>query len=278
MVVTLGPGKFYGSSLPRPRIYNDVKFNEERVDPPVPVLDPLLSWANEAHWSMGGLSFKRLRLQGKIEGNVQKLKKEKEKEKIEKNSNQRLAPISESKKQSSTNGGSKGKERGNREDSPQPPPISKKAQRRSMLVDGDNNDVAGEERENVRRKRRRLVRKLGDDFEMVATQNGVSQEGRSEGVASRTRSRRSMVLAEEDEEPEDGVSVGNLVMGVTLRKSVKEKRSVSPKRVSKKNGEKGSASPSNGTRSSPRLKCVKSIQACPQPRLKPKPADLGLTG
>ena len=62
------PAKFYGSSLPRPRIYTDVKFNEERVDPPVPVLDPLLAWANEAHWSMGGLSFKRLRLQGRIEG------------------------------------------------------------------------------------------------------------------------------------------------------------------------------------------------------------------
>lgn len=258
MVVTLGPGKFYGSSLPRPRIYNDVKFNEERVDPPVPVLAPLLSWANEAHWSMGGLSFKRLRFQGKIEGNVQKLKKEKEK--IEKNSNQRLAPVSESKKQSSTNGGSKGKERGNREDSPPPAPISKKARRRSMLVDGDNDDVAGEERENIRRKVRRLVRKLGDDFKMVATQNGVSQEGRSEGVASRTRSRRSMVLSEEDEEPEDGEDSksGKSGNGSKAEKISERKRSVSPKRVRKKNGEKGSASPSNRTRSSPRLKCVKS--------------------
>lgn len=258
MVVALGPGKFYGSSLPRPRIYNDVKFNEQRVDPPVPVLDPLLSWANEAHWSMGGLSFKRLRLQGKIEGNVQKLKKEKEK--IEKNSNQRLTPISESKKQSSTNGGSKGKKRGNREDSPPPAPISKKAQRRSILADEDDDDVAGEERESVRRKRRRLVRKLGDDFEMVATQNGVSQEGRSEGVASRTRSRRSLVLAEEGEDPEDGEksASGKSGNGSKAEKISERKGSVSPKRVSKKNGEKGSASPSNGTRSSPRLQHVKS--------------------
>nr|XP_011466901.1 PREDICTED: uncharacterized protein LOC105352208 [Fragaria vesca subsp. vesca] len=73
------PAKFYGSSLPRPRIYTDVKFNEERVDPPVPVLDPLLAWANEAHWSMGGLSFKRLRFQGRIEGNVGKLRAERHK-------------------------------------------------------------------------------------------------------------------------------------------------------------------------------------------------------
>jgi len=256
MVVALGPGKFYGSSLPRPRIYNDVKFNDERVDPPVPVLDPLLSWANEAHWSMGGLSFKRLRLQGKIEGNVQKLKKEKEK--IEKNSNQSLTPMSDSKKKSSTNGGNKGKKRGNREESPPPAPISKKAQRRSMLVDEDDNDDddAGKESENegIRRKRRRLVRKLGDDFEMVATENGISQGGRSEGVASRTRSRRSIVLAE-DEESEDGEKTesGKYGNGSKAEKISERKGSVSPKSVTEKNGEKDSAS-SNGTRSSPRLK------------------------
>ncbi|CAI9783679.1 unnamed protein product [Fraxinus pennsylvanica] len=69
MVVALGPGKFYGSSLPRPRFYTDVKLNDERVDPPPSVMDPLMSWADEAHWSMGGLSFKRYRLQGRIEGN-----------------------------------------------------------------------------------------------------------------------------------------------------------------------------------------------------------------
>ncbi|KAJ6763857.1 hypothetical protein OIU79_024406 [Salix purpurea] len=52
-----------GSTLPRPRIYTDVKHSVERVDPPVPVMDPFLSWANEAHWSMGGLNFNRLRYQ-----------------------------------------------------------------------------------------------------------------------------------------------------------------------------------------------------------------------
>ncbi|XP_020573759.1 uncharacterized protein LOC110020114 [Phalaenopsis equestris] len=74
MVVALGPGKFYGSSLPRPRFFVDVNLNDERVDPPVPFLDPLLSWANEAHWSMGGLSFQRHRLQGSIKGSIEKLR------------------------------------------------------------------------------------------------------------------------------------------------------------------------------------------------------------
>ncbi|KAL5981778.1 hypothetical protein ACLOJK_015842 [Asimina triloba] len=74
MVVAVKPGRFYGSSLPRPRIYTDVKLNKERVDPPMSVLEPFLSWANDAHWSMGGLSFKRHRLQGRIEGRIQKLR------------------------------------------------------------------------------------------------------------------------------------------------------------------------------------------------------------
>ncbi|KAJ8636052.1 hypothetical protein MRB53_010319 [Persea americana] len=78
MVVALGPGKFYGRSLPRPRYYTDVKFNEERVDPPLLVFEPFLFWANDAHWSMGGLSFQRHRLQGKIEGNINKLRAQRE--------------------------------------------------------------------------------------------------------------------------------------------------------------------------------------------------------
>ncbi|KAF0902449.1 hypothetical protein E2562_016276 [Oryza meyeriana var. granulata] len=71
MVVALGPGRFYGSSLPRPRFFA----GGDRVDPPVPVTDPLLAWAHEAHWSMGGLSSKRLRLQGRIEGSIDKLRR-----------------------------------------------------------------------------------------------------------------------------------------------------------------------------------------------------------
>ncbi|XP_059282192.1 uncharacterized protein LOC132035998 [Lycium ferocissimum] len=75
VVVSLKPVKFYGSSLPRPRFY---KPNSERVDPPVSILDPLMSWAEEAHWSMGGVSFTRHRLQGRIEGNIEKLRAERE--------------------------------------------------------------------------------------------------------------------------------------------------------------------------------------------------------
>ena len=70
MVVALGPGRFYGSGLPRPRF-----FPGDRVDPPVSVTDPLLAWAQEAHWSMGGLGVKRLRLQGRIEGSIDKLRR-----------------------------------------------------------------------------------------------------------------------------------------------------------------------------------------------------------
>ncbi|XP_047060470.1 60S ribosomal protein L22-like [Lolium rigidum] len=70
MVVALGLGRFYGSGLPRPRV-----FPGDRVDPPAPVTDALLCWAREAHWSMGGLGAKRLRLQGRIEGNLVKLRR-----------------------------------------------------------------------------------------------------------------------------------------------------------------------------------------------------------
>ncbi|XP_047949380.1 uncharacterized protein LOC125195246 [Salvia hispanica] len=70
MVAALGLGKFYGGSLPRPRFYS----GGERIDPPVPVMDPLIAWAEEAHWSMGGVSTTRRRFQGRIEGNVDKLR------------------------------------------------------------------------------------------------------------------------------------------------------------------------------------------------------------
>lgn len=75
MVVALQPGKFYGSSLPRPRFH---KPNEDRVDPPLSVLHPFMSWAEKAHWSMGGVSLTRHRLQGRIEGNIEKLRAENE--------------------------------------------------------------------------------------------------------------------------------------------------------------------------------------------------------
>ncbi|KAG8094079.1 hypothetical protein GUJ93_ZPchr0012g20968 [Zizania palustris] len=71
MVVALGVGQFYGGGLPRPRFFSG---GGDRVDPPAPVSAPLLDWAHEAHWSMGGLSYTRLRLQGRIEGSIDKLR------------------------------------------------------------------------------------------------------------------------------------------------------------------------------------------------------------
>lgn len=235
-----------------------MKFNDERVDPPVSVLDPLMSWAHEAHWSMGGLSLNRPRLQGKIEGNVQKLRKEREKSLKKKIQN--ATPIS----QSLMNVGNGGKKGGIRVDSPPPAPISKKRTRRSKLVEeeeeDDEEEIVMESRKEVKtsggtKKRRRLVRKLGDDFELVASENqksgrsplkDLSNGGVSEGgVALRTRSRRSMVLMEEEEESDNGGKKSD-----TNKTSVQNGRAEKIKE--KKIGGKGAIS-TNGSRSSPRL-------------------------
>ncbi|KAG6555907.1 hypothetical protein Mapa_002549 [Marchantia paleacea] len=77
-MLPLKPIRFYGSALPRPRIHEDVKHSDSRVDPPLGINDSLLRWAANAHWSMGGTSFKRHRMQGKIEGRLKKLRDEKE--------------------------------------------------------------------------------------------------------------------------------------------------------------------------------------------------------
>ncbi|KAJ0054014.1 hypothetical protein Pint_02252 [Pistacia integerrima] len=135
MVVPLGPGKFYGSSLPRPRIYTDTKFYSERVD-------PLLSWANEAHWSMGGLSFKRLRLQGRIEGSVSKLRKEREKNDSGTNNKKRAASVS-----------------------PPPAPVAVKKRRFLALSDEEEEE---EVHEVVEKKKGSYRRKLMKDFDRVA--------------------------------------------------------------------------------------------------------------
>ncbi|KAK8613340.1 hypothetical protein V6N13_101105 [Hibiscus sabdariffa] len=162
MVVPLGPGKFYGSSLPRPRIYTDTKFNSERIDPPVSVLDPLLSWADEAHWSMGGLSFKRLRLQGRIEGNVKRLKAQREKLL---NDTPERSPKSR---------------RDAADDDVSPPPAPVAVKRRFLDLN-DDDDVESENegdeplarREKKRVLRNGAVRKLGDEFELVAKNVGL---------------------------------------------------------------------------------------------------------
>ncbi|XP_054790607.1 uncharacterized protein LOC129296035 [Prosopis cineraria] len=133
MVVSLGPGKFYGTSLPRPRIYNDVKFNDHRVDPPVPVADPFMSWANEAHWSMGGLSLKRLRLQGKIEGNVNKLRAEREKLFKKLNRSPVAASIPFGPKSENVVGGKRASPV-----SPPPAPVPAKRRRFLAMIEEDN--------------------------------------------------------------------------------------------------------------------------------------------
>ncbi|KAL3839513.1 hypothetical protein ACJIZ3_024104 [Penstemon smallii] len=177
MVFALGPGKFYGSSLPRPRFYTEVKFNDERVDPPLPVMDPLVNWANEAHWSMGGLSFTRHRLQGRIEGNVEKLRAQLEEEDLKKTQKQEK-PVK---------GSGKDKKTSRISDTPSPPPAPVAIKRRRVvgLVDDDD------ESEELGAKRF-LVRKLGDDFEKesgMAVEKGSSESGDA-AVAARTRSKR----------------------------------------------------------------------------------------
>jgi hypothetical protein len=124
MVFPLKLTKFYGSSLPRPRIYVNPDGNE-RIDPPISVTDPLMSWAQEAHWSMGGLSFKRLRLMGKIEGNVGKLRHQREKEFKAQAHNK--SPISDLRRSKISSSPSCSK-------SPSPPPAPIASKRRRLVT------------------------------------------------------------------------------------------------------------------------------------------------
>lgn len=182
MVVALGPGKFYGSSLPRPRIYTDVKLNDERIDPPVPVLDPLMSWAEEARWSMGGLNSTRLRLQGRIEGSVIKLRAERERSIVKRNMQSEINQISNkpSKRSSPLPLPSL---------SPSPPPAPLAIKRRRRILVGEDEESEGGERESVKRG---PARNLWDDFDRVAEESGLKREiDRSEGVATRSRSQIS---------------------------------------------------------------------------------------
>ncbi|CAH9074833.1 unnamed protein product [Cuscuta epithymum] len=162
VVRTLGPGKFYGKSLPRPRIYEEVKLNDRRVDPPVPVFDALMSWAEEAHWSMGGLSFKRHRLQGRIEGNISKLREAAEEEKVH--------------------------HRNKSSPSPPPAPLALKRKRRLICEAQDDDDADDES------SRGRLpVRKLGDDFDRIAQQSDArtrAQKAADMGIEKGGKKRR----------------------------------------------------------------------------------------
>nr|GEX26242.1 hypothetical protein CTI12_AA203680 [Tanacetum cinerariifolium] len=183
MVIALGPGKFYGSSLPRPRIYTDIKYNTDRVDPPVSVLDPLMSWAEEAHWSMGGLSFNRHRLQGRIEGDIEKIRNH-----IETSIKKREESLSPKFKKFKIWGSKTAKKGGKSPSSPAvpPAPIANKRKRRFVgLVDEDDDDVAG-----GGNGKKWPVRKLSDEFDRVATKKGETE---GEGFAGRTRGRNVAV-------------------------------------------------------------------------------------
>ncbi|KAI7994946.1 hypothetical protein LOK49_LG11G01631 [Camellia lanceoleosa] len=226
MVATQGPEKFYGSSLPKPRIYTDIKFNDEWVDPSFSVTDPLMAWADEAHWSMGGLSFN-----------------------------------------------DSDDDEDNKDSSPLPPPASMTTKwwRQFMAVIeeedvcedvdlGLNNLKGGEngaEGDEVGvRKMRTLARKLGDDFDRVATESGLekskgslvkSLSNGSETVALQTQSRRI-------EESDGGDEVVKVVKYVkkTNSKGRKLKR-VGEKEKAKSVAESGSSTPAGKTRTSLRL-------------------------
>ncbi|XP_047339780.1 uncharacterized protein LOC124943286 [Impatiens glandulifera] len=164
MVDPLGPGKFYGSSLPRPRFYTDVKFNDERVDPPPPLLDPFTSWSNEAHWSMGGRSFNRLRLQGRIEGNVKRLRTEREDFQMKKSQlADSSSPIGDSSLPSD--------------------PISNKRRRRRFMIEEDDDD--DEEEEDIDQIH---DEKLDDKFDHLEKKSVRVTRSSSSSPATTTRS------------------------------------------------------------------------------------------
>ncbi|XP_038888811.1 uncharacterized protein LOC120078599 [Benincasa hispida] len=234
MVVPLGPGKFYGSSLPRPRYYTDVKLNDERVDPPTPVLDPLLSWANEAHWSMGGLSFNRLRLQGRIEGNVHKLRAEREKVAKEKLRAKKLD--SAPKRSDPDNGANANRQlKKAKSVSPPPAPIATKRRRLMVLFEDEDDDV-GMDKEVIGVVKRRLVKKLGDDFDRVAAE-----------------SKRNQLKGSRDRSSEiDGV--GESVMKIVEEINDENNKGKKTKSGGKgKNGGKMESGSVSATRTSPRL-------------------------
>ncbi|XP_010438479.1 PREDICTED: uncharacterized protein LOC104722073 [Camelina sativa] len=148
--LAIRPVEFYGNGLPRPRFFDNPQFNSCRVDPPLSVLDPLLTWARDAHWSMGGLNFTRLRLQGRIEGNVNKLRAQ-----LEKSTPVKLeSGISERKKKRSGS------------ESPPPAPVIVKRRRYLDLNDSDDEEVGSEDEGVVG-----IRRKLSDEFDKVAEDN-----------------------------------------------------------------------------------------------------------
>ncbi|KAG6423518.1 hypothetical protein SASPL_113917 [Salvia splendens] len=148
MVAALGLGKFYGGSLPRPRFYSD----GERIDPPLPVMDPLIAWAEEAHWSMGGVSTTRRRFQGRIEGNVGKLRVQRD-DALFKKSGYKHKSLSS------------------------PAPAVIKRRRLAVLVDDEEED------------KQSVVEKLGGKNERSAKNNGGGKVGRVVATGKRIKAK-----------------------------------------------------------------------------------------
>ncbi|KAG6474472.1 hypothetical protein ZIOFF_068409 [Zingiber officinale] len=226
MVVALGPGRFYGSSLPRPRFYAD----DERVDPPVAVLDPLLLWASEAHWSMGGLSFSRHRLQGRIEGSIKKLRAQQEKIQRRTTSTPtatkpttilkprvagkvtlNLSRLDSSPSESDEGGAAVAK--------PQ----------KAIKVGSDVPSPSGSAE-----KKRKRVRRLREEFDKIAEELLKVSKEQSGTVATRTRSRRS--IGEETELDESELASSSLhKKEIAEKKKLKEADGELPRRTSPRN-------------------------------------------
>uniref|UniRef100_A0A1D1YRJ7 Histone-lysine N-methyltransferase, H3 lysine-36 specific n=1 Tax=Anthurium amnicola TaxID=1678845 RepID=A0A1D1YRJ7_9ARAE len=190
MVVSLGPGRFYGSGLPRPWFHAGVRFSEERVDPPPPVLDPLLRWARDAHWSMGGVSFQRHRLQGRIQGSIKQLRSE-----AERSAKQQSRHDAETRKRKllaeidADDGDDGGK------------PSPRRLRQRPLTIVDDDEGSSSEsdqveetakhqvtlEEEPSSRPRRKSVRKLGDEFDRVAARSTQEEVAPGSDVPLPTR-------------------------------------------------------------------------------------------
>uniref|UniRef100_A0A7N0UF55 Uncharacterized protein n=1 Tax=Kalanchoe fedtschenkoi TaxID=63787 RepID=A0A7N0UF55_KALFE len=234
MVVPLGPGKFYGRSLPRPRIYTDVKFNTERVDPPVSVVDPLLSWAHEAHWSMGGLSTKRLRLQGRIEGNITKLRAENEKLAWKKDRASPVKHFNEARRSAS------------------PPPAPEAARRKRRYVALIEEPEAEEDEETRVSERKRLATKLINEFNSVAAATRTSSRSRSSGDLQRSRGGSFASRMQKASENLKENKIKKYTPTVESESSVEVKSKANSK-LHKREGDESRGSPSSRVRTSPRL-------------------------
>ncbi|CAI0460986.1 unnamed protein product [Linum tenue] len=185
MVVALRPANFYGSSLPRPRFFDHTNDVTERFDPPVSVMDPLLSWAQEAHWSMGGLNTQRFRLQGRIEGNVDRLRKFREKQAKSQTGN------TPKKQQNDVLPLAAGEKNHKRAGSTSPPPAPRVMKKRKFM------DLFGDE------SKKWPVRKLVGEFERVAMETEAKKnEGKTqesvESVGVRTNSKKRLRKVGED--------------------------------------------------------------------------------